>query len=198
MIAIILAGGESSRMRGISAERREKALITIARPGNQKRLIDLVVESVQESKVEDFFVAITKNTPKTEGYCKSVGYKTVETPGKGYHEDLHYLLRSYPEFVSVTCDIPFLRSEHINALIDAYLAHRISITGAVPLAIMPKGITPSYTFEHEGKRLVSCGINVVTRSEDSIPFIFDDPLLAINVNTSDDLRIARKNLNPNF
>ena len=65
MIAIILAGGESSRMRGISAKRREKALITIARRGNQKRLLDLVVESVQESNVEDFFVAITKNTPKT-------------------------------------------------------------------------------------------------------------------------------------
>jgi adenosylcobinamide-phosphate guanylyltransferase len=192
MIAIILAGGESSRMRGISVERREKALITIDRRGNQKRLIDLVVESVRESKVEDFFVAITKNTPRTEGYCKSVGYKTVETPGKGYHEDLHYLLISYPEFVSVTCDIPFLRKEHINALIDAYLAYHISITGAVPLAIMPKGITPSYTFDHGGKKLVSCGINVVTRSEDSIPFIFDDPLLAINVNTRDDLRIARE------
>ncbi|MBE0517538.1 MAG: NTP transferase domain-containing protein [Methanophagales archaeon] len=198
MIAIILAGGESSRMRGISAERREKALITIARRGNQKRLLDLVVESVQDSKVEDFLVAITKNTPKTEEYCKSVGYKTVETPGKGYHEDLHYLLRSYPEFVSIACDIPFLRKEHINAIIDAYLAHRISITGAVPLAIMPKGITPSYTFEHGGKKLVSCGINVVTNSEDSIPFVFNEPLLAINVNTSDDLRIARKNLNPNF
>jgi adenosylcobinamide-phosphate guanylyltransferase len=198
MIAIILAGGESSRMRGISAERIEKALITIDRRGNQKRLLDLVIESVRESKVEDFFVAITKNTPRTAEYCKSVGYKTVETPGKGYHEDLHYLLISYPEFVSVTCDIPFLRKEHINAIINAYLAHPVSITGVVPLAIMPKGITPSYTFEYGGKNLVSCGINVVTRSEDSIPFIFDDPLLAINVNTSDDLRIARKNLNPDF
>lgn len=193
MIAIILAGGKSSRMTGRIGE--EKALIKIGGSGNQKRLIDLVVESVRESKVEDFIVAISKNTPKTAKYCKLVGYEVVETPGKGYHEDLRYLLRRYPEFVSVACDIPFLRSEHINAIIDAYLSHksRISITGAVPLDIVPN-ITPGYTFEHKGKRLVSCGINVVTSSKNSIPFLFDDPMLAINVNTPDDLRIARRML----
>jgi len=193
MIAIILAGGKSSRMTGGKGIGEEKALIKIGGRGNQKRLIDLVVESVRESKVDDFIVAISKNTPKTEEYCKLVGYELVETLGEGYHEDLRYLLLRYPEFVSVACDIPFLRSVHINAIIDAYLSHRISITGAVPLDIVPN-ITPGYTLEHEGKRLVSCGINVVTGSKNSIPFLFDDPLLAININTHDDLRIARRML----
>ncbi len=190
MIAIILAGGKSSRL----GEGIEKALIEIG----GKRLIDLVVESVRESKAEDFLVAITKNTPKTRKYCKLLNYKTVETPGEGYHEDLQYLLLRYPEFVSVACDIPFLRNGHINAMIDAYLSRkpRISITGAVPLDIVPENITPSYVFKHGGKEFVSCGINVVTTSEDSIPFVFNDPLLAINVNTSDDLSMAKKNLNP--
>ncbi len=191
MIAIILAGGKSNRMTGRKGE--EKALIKIGESGNQKRLIDLVVRSVRESKVDDFIVAISKNTPKTAEYCKLVGYVVVETPGEGYHEDLRYLLLRYPEFVSVACDIPFLRSKHINAIIDAYLSHRVSITGAVPLNIVPN-VTPGYTFEHEGKKLVSCGINVVTSSKNSIPFLFDDPLLAINVNTPDDLRIARRML----
>ncbi len=193
MIAIILAGGKSSRMTGGKGIGEEKALIKIGGRGNQKRLIDLVVESVRESKVDDFIVAISKNTPKTEEYCKLVGYELVETLGEGYHEDLRYLLLRYPEFVSVACDIPFLRSVHINAIIDAYSSHRISITGAVPLDIVPN-VTQSYTFEHEGKRLVSCGINVVTSSKNSIPFLFDDPLLAININTHDDLRIARRML----
>jgi len=31
---------------------------------------------------------------------------------------------------------------------------------------------------------------VVTSSKDTIPFVFNDPLLGINVNTRDDLRIA--------
>ena len=184
MIAIILAGGKSSRMRWHKGG--EKAVTKI----EGKRLIDLVVESVSESKVSDFIVAITDNTPETEAYCKRVRYKTVGTPGAGYHEDLQYLLQCYPKFISVACDLPFLRSEHINEMIDAFSSHRISITGAVPREIVPKKVIPSYTFEHEGKELVSCGINVVTSSKDTIPFVFNDPLLGINVNTRDDLRIA--------
>ena len=193
MLSIILAGGKSSRMQGGTDEEREKALITIGSGENQKRLLDLVVESVQASNVEDFFVAVTKHTPKTQDYCERADYKTVYTPGEGYIADLWFLLSRYPEFVSVACDIPFLRSEHIDAIIDAYRVHRVSITGAVLQDLLPAGITPSHTFEYEGITLVSCGINVVTNSKDSIPFIFDDPLLAINVNTSADLHVARSN-----
>ena len=191
MIAIILAGGRSSRIRE-RTEEKEKALIIFGRSGNRKRLLELVVESVRASKIDDFFVALTTNTPETEAYCRRMKYKTIETRGEGYIEDVQDLLLSYPEFVSIACDIPFLRSEHINAIIDAYRLHRISITGAVPLALLPNGITPSYTFEYRGKTLVSCGINVVTRSKDSVPFIFDDPLLAININTAEDLSAARR------
>jgi len=196
MMAIILAGGKSSRLNRGTYTENEKALITIGKRGNQKRLLDVVAETVRESNVEDFFVAITKNTPKTREYCKLANYKTVETPGEGYHEDLWYLLLRYPEFVSVACDIPFLRSEHINAIVDDYLSHkpRISVTGAIPLDMLPESITPSHSFEYEGKALVSCGINVVTNSKDSIPFVFDDPLLAININTDADLRVARSRL----
>lgn len=191
MIAIILAGGRSSRLNRGTDEEKEKALITIGKDGNQNRLIDLVAETVRASTVEDFLVAVTKNTPKTKEYCKHVNYKTVETPGGGYHEDLWYLLDRYPEFVSVACDMPFVKSRHINSIIDAYRSQRVSITGAVTLDRLPDGITPSHTFEYGGKKLVSCGINVVTNSKDSIPFIFDDPLLAININTDADLNVAR-------
>ncbi|MBN1762973.1 MAG: NTP transferase domain-containing protein [Methanomicrobia archaeon] len=192
MIAIILAGGKSSRMRGgTEKEEREKALITVGSSGNQIRLLDIVVEAVRASNVDNFFIAVTRNTPETADYCKRADYKTVETPGKGYHEDLWFLLARYPAFVSIACDIPFLRSTHINAILDAYRVHRASITGAIPLDLLPDGITPSHTFEYEGKTFVSCGINVVTNAKDSIPFIFDDSLLAINVNTSADLSLAR-------
>jgi len=194
MIAIILAGGKSSRLNRGTYTEKEKALIKIGKRGNQKRLLEVVVETVRESNVEDFFVAVTKNTPKTREYCKLANFKTVETPGGGYHEDLWYLLPRYPEFVSVACDIPFLKSEHINVIIDAYLSHRISVTGAIPRDLLPESITPSHSFESGGKELVSCGINVVTNSKDSIPFVFDDPLLAININTDTDLRVARSML----
>ena len=183
MIVIILAGGKGSRIG------MEKALIELE---GSRKLIDLVVDSVRGSRAEDFSVAITENTPKSLEYCKRANYKTIDTLGRGYHEDLRYLLSNHPEFVSVACDIPFLRSEHIDALIAAYSRYRTSITGAVPLAIVPRGITIGHTFEHEGKALVACGINVATSSKESLPIIFNDPMLAINVNTASDLRIARR------
>ncbi len=194
MIAIILAGGKSSRL----GERKEKALIKIGGSGskNHNRLIDLAVENVRESKVEDFLMAISKNTPETEEYCKLINYKTIETPGEGYHADLRYLLARYPEFVSVACDIAFLKPEHINAIIDFYNdfgnSNSNSITGAVPLDIIPPYVVPSYVFEYEERILIAVGLNVVTDSRKDLPFVFNDPLLAININTPHDLEIAKK------
>ncbi len=186
MIAIILAGGKSSRLGG----GKEKTLIKIG----GKRLIDLVVESVRESKAEDFLVAITKNTPKTAEYCKHVNYKIIETPRRGYHEDLRYLLARYPEFVSIASDIPFLKAEHINAIIDFYndFGNSNSITGAVPRDIVPSYVIPAYVFEYESRKLIAVGLNVVTEGRKDLPFIFNDPLLAININTPRDLEIAKK------
>jgi len=198
MIAIILAGGKSSRL----GEGKEKALINIGGNENQNRLIDLVVENVRNSKAEGFLVAISKNTPKTAEYCKSLDYELLETPGKGYHADLRYLLARYPEFVSVACDIAFLKPEHINSIIDFYIHNDFgignsigtstNITGAVPLDIIPPYVVPSYIFEYEGSKLVAVGLNIVTDSRKNLPFIFNDPLLAININTPHDLEIAKK------
>ena len=187
MIAIILAGGKSSRI-GIG---KEKAIIEIEEVG--KLLIDLVIERVRESKVDDFAVAISKNTPKTKEYCKFVNYAMIETSGKNYHEDLQYLLQLYPQFVSIACDIPFLRSEHIDAIVDFYdsISNKNSITGTVPLDIIPSGVVPAHVFEYKGKKLISCGINVVTNSKNSLPLVFNDPLLAININTPHDLEMAK-------
>jgi GTP:adenosylcobinamide-phosphate guanylyltransferase len=201
MIAIILAGGKSSRL----GEGKEKALIKIDRSGSeaQKRLIDLVVESVRDSKAEGFLVAISKNTPKTAEYCKSQDYELLETPRKGYHADLRYLLARYPEFVSVACDIAFLKPEYINSIIDFYIHNdrgignstrtstHTSITGAVPRDIIPSSVVPSYVFEHDGRKLVAAGLNIVTNSRKNLPFVFNDPLLAININTPLDLEIVK-------
>jgi adenosylcobinamide-phosphate guanylyltransferase len=194
VIAIILAGGKSSRMRRTATGAREKALISIGAHGKEKRLIELVVASVKDSAVDDFFVAVTKSTPRTAAYCELMEYKTLETPGDGYVEDLWFLLPRYSEFVSVVCDAPFVKSEHINAIIEAYHVHRVSITGAVPLDLLPQGVTPGHVFEYKGQILVSCGLNVVTTSVDSIPFVFTEPRLAINVNTDEELRVARSML----
>jgi adenosylcobinamide-phosphate guanylyltransferase len=183
MIAIILAGGKSSRME------KDKGVIKIG----GKPLIDSVVESVKGSKVEDLFIATSLNAPMTKKYCDKKRYNIIETTGKGYHEDLHYLLSLHPGFVSIACDIPFLKAEHINSIIDFYneFDRGNSITGVVPLDIIPSYVVPSYVFEYEERKLVAVGLNIVTNARKNLPFIFTDPLLAININTTYDLEIAK-------
>ncbi len=171
---------------------REKAIIELS---NGIRLLDLIVSRVMESKADEFEVAVTKNTPETYLYCQEQNYRTIETPGCGYHADLRYLLDLYPVFITVACDIPFLQAEHIDALIAFYSGN--SVTGAVPLSIVPDGVTPGFAFSYKGERLVACGLNVVTNSQYSVPFVFHDSMLAINVNTPADLRVAMRYLNGN-
>jgi adenosylcobinamide-phosphate guanylyltransferase len=178
MIAVILAGGKSSRIS------IEKQLMEV----DGKKMINRVVDAVNDSKAEDFIVAVTRNAPKTREYCKSMRYKTIETSGNGYHEDLRELLNFFPEFVSISSDLPFLKGEHIDLMIDAYQG--CSITGAIHIDAIPQGVTPSHVFEHDGKSLVALGLNIVTPSEGSSILIFDDPVLGINVNTRRDLEIA--------
>ena len=181
MIAIILAGGKSSRMGN------DKGVIAL----RGKRMIEFVIERVRESQVEDFFIATSRNAQMTEAYCEMKAYKVIETPGEGYHADLRYLLSLHPEFVSLACDIPFIRSEHIDAIIEYYDERdsHSSITGAVPLDILPPYVIPSYVFEYEGRKMVAFGLNVVTGSKESVPFVFLDPLLTININTAYDLGV---------
>ena len=184
MIAIILAGGKSSRLG------KDKGVIEIG----GKKMIDIVIESVRESKAEDFFIATSTNAPMTRKYCERKDCNAIETPGEGYHEDLRYLLSRHPEFVSVACDIPFIKGEHIDAIIDFYFYYekrrRISITGAVPRDIIPSSVVPSYVFEYENRELVAVGLNVVTNAKRNLPFVFNDPLLAVNINTGYDLGMA--------
>ncbi|WP_456487051.1 NTP transferase domain-containing protein [Candidatus Alkanophaga liquidiphilum] len=196
MWGVILAGGRSSRMGGV-----EKPLLEIC----GVRMLDIVASVLKRSELEGFCVAVSRNAPKTWEYCKRRGYDFVDTAGRGYHEDLSTLLKKFQSFVSVACDLPFLQAWHVNKLVRAFSCeggHKgKSITVAVPLKLMPKGFEPSHVFElqvesgdsipEQPAKLVACGLNVVTDTQNSSVLIFDDPLLAVNVNTPQELELAR-------
>jgi len=180
--AVLLAGGKSSRM-GF-----EKALAEIC----GKKMIEWVIDALRGTI--NFVVATSeKNAPKTKAYCMRKRYEIIETPGRGYHEDLRFIQQriEQPAFISVSCDIPFLRSEHVNALIDAYKRTKKSITGVVPLSMLPKGFSPSHIFELSAKKYVAFGLNVVSKDEDEgAVLVFEDALLGVNVNTKAELKLA--------
>jgi adenosylcobinamide-phosphate guanylyltransferase len=182
LIAIILAGGRGKRM----CQHKEKPLLEI---GGVK-MIDLVADAVKRSSVEEFYVAISPNTYETKIYCQEKGFNIIETGGKNYHVDIAFLLKLYPVFVSLPSDTPFLCCDDIDNLVMAYT--KKSITGCVCVDSLPEGITPSHTFEFRGKIYTAIGVNIVTDSENSEIFVFDNPLLGINVNTAEELEIARK------
>ena len=154
------------------------------------RMIDLVVDSLKRSRVEEFYVAISPNTLETKIHCKEKGFNIIETGGNNYHADIAFLLKSYPVFVSLPSDTPFLSCNNIDSLVTAY--NKKSITGCVCQDTLPEGITPSHILEWGGKLYTAIGVNIVTDSEDFEIFVFDNPLLGINVNTTKELEIARK------
>ena len=186
MIAIILAGGRGTRMcRNEVSSNIEKPLLEI---GGVK-MLDLVVNAVKKSIVNEFFVAVSPRTCETKKYCQEKGYNTIETEGRGYHEDTAVLLKSYPVFVSLPCDTPFISSCAINNLVESY--NGMSVTGCIALESIPQGVTPGYTFSYKGRLYAAVGINIVRCSENSEIFVFDDPHLGFNVNTLEELEVAR-------
>lgn len=204
MIAVVMAGGKSSRFlltaggdpscnlqRGVlgwasapPTDKYEKPLAEL----NGVKLITRVIDAVRASNAVACYVAVSRHTPQTKIYCEERGLNLIETEGSGYHEDINVLLERHPAFLSIVVDNPFVTGEVVNAVLDAY--EGTSVTGCVPLSVVPRSIEPEYTFEFEGGQLVPVGVNIVTRAESSIPLELNEPLLALNVNTIEDLALA--------
>jgi adenosylcobinamide-phosphate guanylyltransferase len=166
-LKIIMAGGKSERIG------EEKPILRV----NGIPLL-LRVHSACRG-----VVAVSKNTPETKKLCLEEGIEFVETPGKGYVEDIQWLLKEFGEFISVASDIPFLSKEDIDYIEEKFSRDR-SLTGFVHIRCVPKGGGQN---AHNLRCLV--GINTVTFGEEEY-IEFKNPFLAYNVNTRFDLHIA--------
>ncbi|AHF80356.1 NTP transferase domain-containing protein [Thermococcus paralvinellae] len=170
---IILAGGKSSRMG------KEKPILKIA----GKPMFFWIYE--QAEKVDDVLIALSKNTPKTKGFCIKEGISFVETSGKGYIHDIQELLKEFGPFISVSADVPFVKASDFWLIKKAFDG-KTSLTGVLPLSLVPKDLNPVV---YKGYAIV--GLNAVAEEGEEF-FELSNPLLALNVNTPEELKLAEK------
>ncbi len=175
---VVLAGGRSSRFGS------EKALA----PLNGKRLIDIVYSKANAvADRGEAYVAVSKNAPKTREYCIKKGYNIIETHGN-YISDLKLILNEVGVFVSVACDLPFLKEEDIIEIAEAYNKLHKSLVGVLP-AEKINFIEKSRCLVYND--MIVVGLNVVSEYEDFF-FFLKNKLLAVNINTPEDLILAEK------
>lgn len=195
---IIMAGGRGTRMgQGV-----EKPLKKIG----GKRLIDYVAEAALNAKTISEIICITsQNTPNTTSYLLSRGYAVRVGKGDGYYSDLLAILWELLRDLYVVCsaDIPFISPNDIDGLINEYVERLWShpyIFVAVPAELVKKlGLSASSRFKIEEKELCPAGIRLIdTRKIDEgrlpPPYVLvtNEPRLAVNINTAEDLRVAEE------
>jgi GTP:adenosylcobinamide-phosphate guanylyltransferase len=181
MIAVIMAGGKSTRM----GKRIEKPILRLGK----ETLLDRSVAAVENSRAADLIVATTASTPKTTKLAIKRGYAVLETPGIDYHEDVYFLLGRIGPYVSLNVDIPFITPAAIDRLISK--SKEESIACVLPRERVSYPVDDDSVGDgRDGKPYVWIGLNYVTPSKETDLLVMEDERLAININTPLDLAFA--------
>ena len=193
--AVVMAGGRGTRM----TLTEEKPLLQVAgRP-----LIELVLEALRNAKkVDAVVVAVSSYTPKTARLLELLKVKTLKTPGKEYVSDLAYAVKALKiqTVLAIPADMPLITGEIIDEVVDHYAkCGKPALVVAVPLETKQKlAMSLSYAFDHNNKRVVPAGINILEGSRiddgelEQEVYILDNSEVAININTADELRTAEE------
>lgn len=190
MRGLIMAGGAGSRLG-----RGEKPLTQICgRP-----MISYVTEAFRSAGCEPV-VVVSSNTPMTANWCRAQGIAVVRTEGAGYVEDMVSAIQHMEEdqaIVISVSDIPCITPEIITIILRSYEncgkdalstwvpAHRVkSCRGGMP-----------YHKRIGGVEACPAGVNILHGSnicaeQEEFALLLDEPRLALNVNTREDLARA--------
>ncbi|HJJ85742.1 MAG TPA: NTP transferase domain-containing protein [Methanocorpusculum sp.] len=192
MLALILAGGEGSRLR-----LGEKALVTVAgRP-----MLSRVIEAFAQADVEPVVVTSHK-TPFTRNFCRANDIEFIDTEGAGYVEDMCEAVSLSGEdgpLFTAAADIPYLTADIINTVRDAYFkSGKPACSTWIPISICEEfGMLPRYKEIINGVCATPCALNILTGSlagevQDEEAVLLHEPGLAFNVNTREELAAAEK------
>ena len=195
--ALIMAGGKGSRM-GLPVE---KPLL----PFLGKPLIEWVTEAAASAtKISEFYVVTSGNTPKTEKHCKNKGWKVLHTEAKGYHDDLKQAVHDAGitgAILTMPSDVPAVTGKFLDKVISSFeVSGKDFLAVFVPIETRQRlGLSISSKDEYKGVWYAVSGVNIVNGAKiqeegkiETSAIITEETEVLLNINTVKDLEIAQK------
>lgn len=190
MRALIMAGGGGSRLG-----RGEKPLTLVCgRP-----MLSYVTGAFHAAGCEPV-VAVSSRTPMTANWCRAHGIAILRTEGSGYIGDMigavRHLGEDRPVMISVA-DIPCITPAVVRSVLDSYeRCGKDALSVWIPANRVRscRGSMP-YRERVGGVEACPAGVNIlrgdrIDREQEEFALLLDEPLLALNVNTPEDLARA--------
>jgi len=194
-----MAGGRGSRLN-----RGEKPMVTIF----GRKLIEYVALALEESSVENIYVATTENVPLTRAWALDWSLSVVDTPGMGFVPDMISAVNGVEvadPIMVIMADLPLITSEIIDTIIEVYEGRpEPALSTHTPLDLHRRlGRRPDSLFNYRGQLIVPSGINVldggeIEREQEDYHLIMERIELAVNVNVAEDLRLCERILQGDF
>lgn len=187
MRALIMAGGAGTRLN-----LGEKPLISLC----GKPMIGYVIDAFSEAGFEPVVVGSQK-TPMTMNWCRAHGITIYRSAGLGFIEDMIQAVKGLeeegPVFVSVS-DIPCITSDILSTVAAKHHdCGKDALSTWVP-AHMVRSCRGGMPYREEIGGVESCpaGVNIlrgdiIGKEQDEYPLLLEEPRLALNVNTREDL-----------
>lgn len=163
----------------------EKGLLKVG----DMTLLERSLNALKTGEIDRVFVATSPHTPRTALKAGELGVDVIETSGAGYHQDVLELLEDHRLFLTLNVDIPFVRREHVSALLEAFDGGSLAAVLTIP-SDGPRTSPESLAKSDETGRTVWIGLNIVTPNPETMTVEFDDPSLALNINDETDLAVA--------
>jgi adenosylcobinamide-phosphate guanylyltransferase len=187
MRALIMAGGA-----GIRLARGEKPLIPVCgRP-----MISYITDAFRAAGCEPVAV-VSHKTPMTANWCRAHGIAIVRTGGDGFVEDMVSAVRildeDTPLIISVS-DIPCITPVIIKTILRSYHdCGKDALSTWVP-AHQVKTCRGGMPYHEQIGGIDACpaGVNIlrgdsIAAEQEEFALLLDEPRLALNVNTREDL-----------
>ncbi len=188
---LIMAGGKGTRM---DLDIEKPLLEICGRP-----MIFYVVDALRGSKdVDDIIVTTSEHTPETAETLKKHGIKVLETSGRGYVEDTQEAVKKLglENVLVISADLPLITSDLVD---EVFSRHKASGKPALTVALSESQIK-NVGSKNGFTRLIPAGVNILDgkrineeQLEEEV-MIMDRVEVTLNVNTPEDLKLARSTM----